>query len=93
MSDGLHGDTFVILQKSAEASTATNIAIFGLGRIGKRHLHNLVVMFRVNIKWIVDDVSLHGDIRRLLRKYKLENEARLASPEEADTVYSDTRFA
>ncbi|XP_041365383.1 uncharacterized oxidoreductase YrbE-like isoform X2 [Gigantopelta aegis] len=75
---------------SIKKSTYINVAIFGLGRIGKLHLHNLARTFRVNIKWIVDDISLHEDIRTLLQKYRLEHVTRLASLEEADTVHSDT---
>ncbi|XP_041367452.1 uncharacterized oxidoreductase YrbE-like [Gigantopelta aegis] len=75
---------------ATQKNTPIGIAIFGLGRIGKVHLHNLASAFRVNIKWIVDDISVHDDIRTLLQKYRLEHVTRVASLEEADTVHSDT---
>ncbi|XP_041367065.1 uncharacterized oxidoreductase YrbE-like [Gigantopelta aegis] len=73
-----------------EETIPIDTAIFGLGRMGKVHLHNLASTFRVNIKWIVDDISVHDDIRTLLQKYRLEHVTRVASLEEADTVHSDT---
>ncbi|XP_041367581.1 uncharacterized oxidoreductase YrbE-like [Gigantopelta aegis] len=75
---------------STKKSIHINVAIFGLGRIGRRHLQGLARTFRVNIKWIVDDISLHDDIRTLLQKYRLEHVTRLASLEDADIVHLDT---
>ena len=68
------------------------VAIFGLGRIGKVHLHSLAKTFRVDILWIVDHISAHDDIRKLLQKYRLEHVTKLVSVEDEDKVYSDPRY-
>ncbi|XP_060081806.1 inositol 2-dehydrogenase-like [Ylistrum balloti] len=66
-------------------------ALVGVGRIGKVHLRNLVDISEFRIRWLVDVVESHEEISELVRKYRLNDEAKVTTPEDLDRVMDDSR--
>ncbi|XP_067649881.1 inositol 2-dehydrogenase-like [Haliotis asinina] len=66
-----------------------NMAMFGLGRIGKVHLQNLLDQEDVCIRYLVDVTAVQGDLHHLVRKYRLAETTMVLSTEEADVVFKD----
>ncbi|XP_071101909.1 uncharacterized oxidoreductase YrbE-like [Haliotis cracherodii] len=68
-----------------------NVALFGLGRIGRVHLRSLVDQEDVCILYLVDVMPSQGELRQLVRKHRL-GDTTVLSTEEADIVFDDPRI-
>lgn len=66
-------------------------ALFGVGRMGSLHLHNLFVRpWRVEVRWLVEEDVQRA--RSLLEKYQLQDRVKVTSNKEADKVFNDPRY-
>ena len=64
------------------------LAIFGLGRAGNIHLHNVMHNHRIILKYIVELRT--EDAQKMVDEYRL-TETTVIHPDNSQTVYRDER--
>ena len=75
---------------SSLAMSRLKLALFGSGRIGAVHFVNMITNQRASISWIVE-----VDVKRaeeLVKKYNMNDMVKVINMEDADKVFSDSRY-
>ena len=67
-----------------------DVAIFGIGRIGKTHLRDLADEPRVHVKYLVDIKAVHDKVTKLAVELRLRDFVML-SVDETEAVFNDEK--